>query len=80
MCGGEKMIRTRHKVHNGGYVYVVRNKLGQITDVQNIGRAIRQDTARYALNVPSKPNQGNQGDYQPTGKVISAIRSKKKLY
>ncbi len=80
MQGGEKMIRTKHKVHNGGYVYVVRNKLGQITDVQNIGRCIRQDSARHSLNVPSKPKQGNQGDYQPTGKVISAIKSKKKLY
>lgn len=70
------MIRTRHKVHGGGYVYVCRNKLGQITDVQNIGRAIRQDTARYS----AKPRQGNQGDYQPSGKVISVIRSKKKLY
>lgn len=80
MQGGEKMIRTKHKVYNGGYVYVVRNKLGQITDVQNIGRAIRQDTARYSARQPVKAGQGNQGDYQPTGKVISAIRSKKKLY
>lgn len=74
------MIRTRHKVHGGGYVYVCRNKLGQITDVQNIGRSIRQDTARYSNNVTGKPRQGNQGDYQPSGKVISVIRSKKKLY
>lgn len=80
MQGGEKMIRTRHKVCNGGYVYVVRNKLGQITDVQNIGRAIRQDTARYSARQPVKAGQGNQGDYNPTGKVISVIRSKKKLY
>lgn len=74
------MIRTRHKVHGGGYVYVCRNKLGQITDVQNIGRSIKQDSARYSNNVPRKPRQGNQGDYNPTGKVISVIRSKKKLY
>lgn len=80
MQGGEKMIRTRHKVRNGGYVYVVRNKLGQITDVQNIGRAIRQDTARYSARQPVKAGQGNQGDYNPTGKVISVIRSKRKLY
>lgn len=80
MQGGEKMIRTRHKVSGGGYVYVCRNKYGQITDVQNIGRAIRQDTARYSARQPAKPRQRNQGDYQPSGKVISVIRSKRKLY
>jgi len=74
------MIRTRHKVHGGGYVYVCRNKLGQITDVQNIGRSIKQDSARYSARQSAKPRQGNQGDYQPSGKVISVIRSKKKLY
>jgi len=80
MQGGEKMIRTRHKVSGGGYVYVCRNKYGQITDVQNIGRAIRQDTVKYSARQPVKAGQGHQGDYNPTGKVISAIRSKKKLY
>lgn len=74
------MIRTRHRVSGGKYVYVVRNKYGQITDVQNIGRAIRQDTARYSARQPAKPRQGNQGDYSPTGKVISVIRAKRKLY
>ena len=52
------MIRTRHKVHGGGYVYVCRNKYGQIIDVQNIGRAIRQDTARYSRQ--PKPRQGRR--------------------
>lgn len=80
MQGGEKMIRTRHKVSGGGYVYVVRNSKGQITDVQNIGRSIRQDTARFSARQPAKARQGNQGDYQPSGKVISVIRSKRKLY
>lgn len=74
------MIRTRHKVNGGGYVYVCRNKYGQITDVQNISRAIRQDTARFSTKEPAKPRQGNQGDYNSTGKVMAVSRLKKRLY
>lgn len=73
-------FRTKHKVHGGGYVYVCRNKYGQITDVQNIGRAIRQDSARFSANEPSKPRQGNQGDYNQLGKVMAVSRLKKRLY
>jgi len=42
--------------------------------------AIRQDTARFSARQPAKARQGNQGDYQPSGKVISVIRSKRKLF
>lgn len=68
-------FRTKHKVRNGKYVYVVRNSKGQITDVQNIGRSIRQDASKYSINVPSKPRQGFLGDYKTGLKV-----KKTKLY
>lgn len=69
-------FRTKHKVRNGKYVYVVRNKKGQITDVQNIGRSIRQDTARVSTCIPTKPRQGHLGDYQPSGIVTSKLKRK----
>lgn len=75
--GGDVVsFRTKHKVRNGKYVYVVRNSKGQITDVQNIGRSIRQDASKYSTNVPSKPRQGFLGDY---GTVTSKI-IRKRLY
>ncbi len=70
-------FRTKHKVHRGGYVYVVRNQRGQITDVQNIGRAIRQDSARASNTVPAKPRQGFMGDYASSGIVTRVIKNKK---
>jgi hypothetical protein len=78
ITGGENNMsfRTKHKVRNGKYVYVVRNSKGQITDVQNIGRSIRQDASKYSTNVPSKPRQGFLGDY---GTVTSKI-IRKRLY
>ena len=58
-------FRTKHKVHKGGYVYVVRNAKGQITDVQNIGRATAADRRTKAKRVTGR-GQGFRGDYSPT--------------
>jgi hypothetical protein len=35
---------------------------------------------KFSARQPAKARQGNQGDYQPSGKVISVIRSKRKLF
>ena len=57
-------FRTRHKVYNGKDVYVIRNAKGQITDVQNIGRAINQDSKINAKTKVIGVGHGFMGDYK----------------
>ena len=44
-------------------VYVKRNKKGRITDIQNIGRATRRDSATRSRIKPTRKGQGHRGDY-----------------
>lgn len=70
-------FRTRHKTASGKSVYVIRGKDGKIKDVQDINRCIRQDKARTSVNVPRKKRQGHLGNYNQSGIVLRAIKSKK---
>ncbi len=52
--------RTRMKPR-GGARYVRRNKQGQFTEVESVGRSNKQDGKRDAENV-AKRGQGDRGD------------------
>lgn len=62
-----KRFRSRHGRSKKEF-YVVRNALGQIVSVSNIGRSIRADARIKAKTVVSKRGKGHLGDYK-TGKM-----------
>lgn len=63
--------------NNTGLHYVLRNGNRKKYYTRNEAEMyLKKVSARQ----PAKARQGNQGDYQPSGKVISVIRSKRKLY
>ncbi len=61
--GQRQRVCRKTKSGDTKCVYVTRDKKGQITDVQNIGRATRRDAATKAKRTVRKPGRGNRGDY-----------------
>jgi hypothetical protein len=55
------MVRTKHKVAKGKFVFAIRNKRGQFTDIQSIGKAVKAD-ARKKSKHKVKSGFGYLGD------------------
>lgn len=56
------MPAKRTRITNGkSKQYVRRNKAGQFSEVESVGRASRQDQKRKAKST-AKPGQGDKGD------------------
>lgn len=69
------MVRTKHRVHKGKQVYAKRNKKGQFTDIQSIGKSVRKDRRKKAKK-KVKAGYGYKGDIKVKAHKRGSVKVK----